>query len=111
VQLDPGYVTTAGVVAKWYKILYHFAMEEKMAAVTASEARQNLFPLIERVNADRTAIEITHRHGNAVLISKAEYDALAETAHVLRCPANAERLLESISQALKGERSGHFMTR
>ena len=28
-------------------------------AVTASEARKNLFPLIEKVNEDRTPIEIT----------------------------------------------------
>ena len=28
-------------------------------AVTASEARKNLFPLIEQVNEDRTPIEIT----------------------------------------------------
>lgn len=82
-----------------------------MTAVTASEARQNLFPLIERVNADRTAVEITHRHGNAVLVSKAEYDALEEAAHVLRSPANAQRLLESIGEALRGERFGHLLSR
>jgi hypothetical protein len=33
-------------------------------AVTASEARKNLFPLIEKVNEDRTAIEITSRRGD-----------------------------------------------
>ena len=38
-------------------------------AVTASEARKNLFPLIEQVNADRTPVEITSRRGDAVLMS------------------------------------------
>lgn len=35
-------------------------------AITASEARKNLFPLIERVNDDHTPIEITSRRGDAV---------------------------------------------
>jgi antitoxin YefM len=80
-------------------------------AVTASEARRNLFPLIEKVNDDRTAIEITSRRGDAVLLSRADYDALEETAHLLRIPANAKRLVESLQQALSGQREEHAIVR
>jgi antitoxin YefM len=80
-------------------------------AVTASEARKNLFPLIERVNDDRTPIEITSRRGDAVLMSRAEFDALAETAHLLRVPANAKRLIESLQQAFTGQREEHDLVR
>jgi len=73
-------------------------------AITASEARKNLFPLIEQVNDDRTPVEITSRRGDAVLMSKADYEALEETAHLLRSPANARRLLESLQQAVSGDR-------
>ncbi len=73
-------------------------------SITASEARKNLFPLIEQVNDDRTPIEITSRRGDAVLMSQADYDALEETAHLLRSPANARRLLESLQQAHDGDR-------
>lgn len=76
-------------------------------AVTASEARKNLFPLIEKVNDDRTPIEITSRRGDAVLLSRQDYDALEETAHLLRVPANAKRLIESLHQALAGRREEH----
>jgi antitoxin YefM len=76
-------------------------------AITATEARKNLFPLIEQVNDDRTPIEITSRRGDAVLLSRADYDALEETAHLLRSPANAKRLLESLQQALTGDRTEH----
>ena len=76
-------------------------------AITASEARKNLFPLIEQVNDDRQPIEITSTRGDAVLISRADYDALTETAWLLRAPANAARLLESLTQAQSGERSIH----
>lgn len=80
-------------------------------SVTASEARKNLFPLIEKVNDDRTPIEITSRRGDAVLISRADYDALEETAYLLRAPKNARRLLESLDQAARGARENHDLVR
>ena len=80
-------------------------------AVTASEARKNLFPLIEKVNDDRTPVEITSRRGDAVLLSRADYDALEETAHLLRSPANARHLLESLVQAREGQRQERPLSR
>jgi len=76
-------------------------------SITATEARRQLFPLIEQVNSDRVAIEITSRRGNAVLISAEEFAALEETAYLLRVPANARRLLESLQQAQSGDRHEH----
>ncbi len=76
-------------------------------ALTASEARKNLFPLIEQVNDDRQPVEITSKRGDAVLMARADYDALQETAYLLRVPANAQRLLESLAQARSGERQEH----
>ena len=76
-------------------------------SITATEARRQLFPLIEQVNSDRVAIEITSRRGNAVLISAEEFSALEETAYLLRVPANARRLLESLQQAQSGDRHEH----
>lgn len=63
--------------------------------ITASEARKKLFPLIEQVNNDRTAIEITSRHGNAVLVAADEWGAWQETADLFRSPENARRLLDA----------------
>jgi antitoxin YefM len=79
-------------------------------AITASEARKNLFPLIEKVNDDRQPIEITSKRGDAVLLSKVDYDALIETAWLLRVPANALRLLESLAQARSGDREVHDLS-
>lgn len=76
-------------------------------AITASEARKQLFPLIEQVNNDRVAIEITSRRGNAVLISLPEYEALQTTAYLLRSPANAQRLAESIDELERGLGTNH----
>ncbi|MFN8098882.1 MAG: type II toxin-antitoxin system Phd/YefM family antitoxin [Dermatophilaceae bacterium] len=76
-------------------------------SVTASQARKQLFPLIEQVNNERITVEITSRRGNAVLISAEEFAAMRETAYLLRVPANAKRLLESLQQALSGDRQQH----
>ncbi len=76
-------------------------------AITASEARKTLFPLIEQVNDDHVPVEITSKRGSAVLMSLADYQALQETAHLLRVPANARRLLESLAQAQSGQRQEH----
>jgi len=79
-------------------------------AITASEARKNLFPLIEQVNENREPIEITSKRGDAVLMSRADYDALNETALLLRSPTNARRLLKSLAQAHAGERTTHKLS-
>jgi antitoxin YefM len=79
-------------------------------SITASEARKNLFPLIEQVNEDREPIEITSKRGDAVLMARADFDALNETALLLRSPANARRLLKSLAQANAGERSIHKLS-
>lgn len=64
-------------------------------AITASEARKNLFALIEQVNDDRSAIEITSKRGRAVLVAAEEWEAWQETAYLFRSPANARRLLDA----------------
>lgn len=71
-------------------------------SITASEARKDLFPLIKQVNEDHDAVEITSKHGNAVLVSADDFTALREGAYLLRSPANARRLLAAYENALRG---------
>ncbi len=78
-----------------------------MSAITATEARKSLFRLIQQVNEDHTAVEVVSKHGNAVILSKDDYDAITETAHLLKNPANAERLLAAIERARRGEFDKH----
>lgn len=76
-------------------------------AITASEARSDLFGLIERVNLDQNEVEITSKKGSAVLMSKDEYDALIETAYLLRSPKNVRRLFSALESARAGEVAEH----
>ena len=73
-----------------------------MMALSASEARKRLFPLIEQVNDDQEPVEIVSRNGSAYLVSADQWRSLMETAYLLRSPANAERLLRSIADAEAG---------
>jgi antitoxin YefM len=67
-------------------------------AITASEARSHLFPLIQRVNDDHEPIRISSKSGDAVLMSAADFDSWQETIYLLRSPANARRLMEAVAR-------------
>lgn len=67
-------------------------------AISASEARQRLFPLLEQVNTDHEPVRITSKAGEAVLMSGAGYDSWQETVYLLRSPENARRLMEAVAR-------------
>jgi antitoxin YefM len=71
-------------------------------AISASEARARLFPLIEQVNDDHEPVRITSRGGDAVLMSAADFDSWQETIYLLRSPANARRLMEAVARDKSG---------
>jgi antitoxin YefM len=71
-------------------------------AISASEARKHLFPLIEQVNDEQEPVEILSRRGTAYLVSEGQFRSLMETAHLLRSPTNTERLMRSVAQAEAG---------
>ena len=57
-----------------------------MEILSASEARANLFGLLEQVNKDHLPRQITSRKGNAVLLSKEDWDSLQETLYLQSIP-------------------------
>ena len=71
-------------------------------AITASEARKRLFPLIKQVNDDRAAVEIISNHGRAYLVAADDYESMEETDYLLRAPANAARLTAAADDVRQG---------
>jgi antitoxin YefM len=71
-------------------------------AITATEARKRLFPLIKQVNDDRVPVEIVSNHGRAYLIAADDYESMAETDYLLRSPANAARLMAAAEEVRGG---------
>jgi antitoxin YefM len=76
---------------------YNYQLECAMS-ISASEARQRLFPLLEQVNTDHQPVRITSRAGDAVLMSADDYDSWQETVYLLRSPENARRLMEAVAR-------------
>ena len=75
-----------------------------MKAITYTAARENLASTMDQVCLDRDPVIITRKREQAVvMISLEDYEALEETAYLLRSPANAKRLLESIDAPEKGK--------
>ena len=72
-------------------------------SISASEARRTLYPLIERVNNDRDAVEIVSRNGNAVLMAAEDYESWVETAYQFKSRENRRRLTRSYEDALNGK--------
>lgn len=76
-------------------------------AITASQARARLFPLIEKVNNDAISVEIVSKAGRAYLVPADEYESVLETIYLMRSPANAERLNRAYQRAVEGEVEYH----
>ena len=75
-----------------------------MKAITYTAARQNLAKTMEKVCEDRAPIIVTRKSSESVVIMSLEdYEALEETAYLLRSPKNTRRLIESIVQLENGK--------
>lgn len=75
-----------------------------MDAISYSAARANLARTMDRVCDDHEALIIT-RNGeqSVVMLSLADYQALEETAYLMRNPTNAQRLLAATAQLDAGK--------
>ena len=69
-----------------------------MNAISYSNARATLATTMNRVCDNHEPIIITRSGEKAVvMLSLEDYEALEETAYLLRSPRNAQRLLQSIA--------------
>lgn len=75
-----------------------------MTAISYTAARENLASTMDRVCNDHDPVIITRNREQAVvMLSLEDYEALQETAYLLRSPANAKRLIESIESLNQGK--------
>jgi antitoxin YefM len=69
-------------------------------STTYTDARANLKELCDTVTSTRSPVIIHRRNAEDVaLVSADELESLIETAHLLRSPANAKRLLTALIRA------------
>ena len=75
-----------------------------MRVISFSEARKHLKSVLDTVNDDANATIVTRRDADdAVIMSLDYYNSLMETVYLLKSPANAAHLAESIAQYKAGK--------
>ena len=86
----------AGKALRWTEVLYSSVAIE----TTYTAAREQLKALMDRVVANREVVMVRRRQGGDVaLVAAEELEGLLETAHLLRSPRNAARLLSTLERA------------
>ena len=74
-----------------------------MDAIPYTRLRSNLATEMDRVCQDHAPIIVTRKaSASVVMMSLDDYEALEETAYLLRSPENARRLLESVAELERG---------
>jgi len=68
-----------------------------VTSMTATEARKQLYKLLDDVAASHEPIEITGKRSNAVLVSEDDWRSVQETLHLLSIPGMRESILEGMS--------------
>ncbi|TAM10667.1 MAG: type II toxin-antitoxin system Phd/YefM family antitoxin [Nevskiaceae bacterium] len=63
-----------------------------MTILTASEARANLYRLIDQAAESHEPVLISGKRGNAVLVSEQDWSAVQETLHLLSVPGMRESI-------------------
>ena len=75
-----------------------------MTAISYTAARENLAATMDKVCEDHAPIVITRNREQAVvMMSLEDFEALEETAYLLKSPKNAKRIMSAIAQLDAGK--------
>jgi antitoxin YefM len=74
-----------------------------MRTITLTELHKNLDQFLDRVCDDNAPLTVARENSRSVvLMSLEEYESLEETAHLMRSPENARRLLDAMAEVERG---------
>jgi len=72
-----------------------------MATLSATEARKNLYRLIDETSSTHEPITITGKRGNAVLLSESDWKAIQETMFLVNIPGMRESIIEGLNTPIE----------
>lgn len=79
-----------------------------MKAMSYTESRARYAEVLDGVTDDREPVMITRAgHEPVVIVSLDDYESLRETAHLMRSPTNARRLLDAMERLEAGRGQSH----
>ncbi|MFA6110587.1 MAG: type II toxin-antitoxin system Phd/YefM family antitoxin [Candidatus Latescibacterota bacterium] len=68
-----------------------------MTTISATEARKQLYKLLDEIAASHEPIQITGKRGSAVLISEEDWRSVQETLYLVSLPGMRESILEGMA--------------
>ena len=71
-----------------------------MTTVNVTEARANLYKLIDDASASHEPVVITGKRGNAVLLAEGDWNAINETLYLLSVPGTRGSIIEGMQENL-----------
>ena len=71
-----------------------------MTTVNVTEARANLYKLIDDASVSHEPVVITGKRGNAVLLAEGDWNAINETLYLLSVPGLRESIIEGMQENL-----------
>jgi PHD/YefM family antitoxin component YafN of YafNO toxin-antitoxin module len=71
-----------------------------MTTVNVTEARANLYKLIDDASVSHEPVVITGKRGNAVLLAEGDWNAINETLYLLSVPGMRESIIEGMQENL-----------
>lgn len=74
---------------------------KKMQTYNATNARANLFNILNDVNENHEPIQITGKKGNAIILSEADWRAIEETLYLSSVPGLIPSLKESLNEPIE----------
>ena len=69
-----------------------------MTTVNVTEARANLYKLIDDASVSHEPVVITGKRGNAVLLAEDDWNAINETLCLLSVPGMRESIIEGMQE-------------
>ena len=74
--------------------------DSMMTTLNVTEARANLYKLIDDTAASHQPVIITGKRSNAVLLAEDDWIAINETLHLLSVPGMRESIVEGMQENL-----------
>ena len=71
-----------------------------MTTLNVTEARANLYKLIDDTTVNHEPVVITGKRGNAVLLAEDDWNAINETLYLLSVPGMRESILEGMQEKI-----------
>ena len=73
-----------------------------MATLTVTEARANLYKLIDDTSVNHEPVIITGKRGNAVLLAEGDWNSITETLHLVSVTGMRDSILAGMQESIDG---------